>query len=89
MRYVLQFVVPALIVAVVVYLVARRRRKASSAGASGNSSASAIASALNQQVRTSEAPTPVALKAQVIVNTLAMNLDKVKLAAAALKALKK
>jgi len=51
--------------------------------------ASAIASALNQQVRTSEAPTPVALKAQVIVNTLAMNLDKVKLAAAALKALKK
>jgi len=51
--------------------------------------ASAIASALNQQVRTSEAPTPVALKAQVIVNTLAMNLDKVKLAAAALKALQK
>jgi hypothetical protein len=34
MRYVLQFVVPALIVAVVVYLVARRRREASSAGAS-------------------------------------------------------
>jgi uncharacterized membrane protein len=51
--------------------------------------ASAIASALNQQVRKSEAPTPAALKAQVIVNTLAMNLDKVKLAAAALKALKK
>jgi hypothetical protein len=34
MRYVLQFVVPALIVAVVVYLVARRRREAWSAGAS-------------------------------------------------------
>ena len=51
--------------------------------------ASAIASALNQQVRKSEAPTPAALKAQVIANTLAMNLDKVKLAAAALKALKK
>jgi hypothetical protein len=51
--------------------------------------ASAIASALNQQVRTSEAPTSATLKAQVIVNTLAMNIDKVKLAAAALKALKK
>ena len=51
--------------------------------------ASAIASVLNQQVRKSEAPTPAALKAQVMVNTLAMNLDKVKLAAAALKALKK
>jgi uncharacterized membrane protein len=50
--------------------------------------ASAIASALNQQVRTSEAPTPAALKAQVIVNTLAMNLDKVKQAAALLKAAK-
>ncbi len=51
--------------------------------------ASAIASALNQQVRTSEAPTSTALKAQVVVNTLALNLDKVKLAAAALKGLKK
>jgi len=50
--------------------------------------ASAIASALNQHVRASEAPTSGALKAQVIVNTLAMNLDKAKLAAAALKAMK-
>ena len=50
--------------------------------------ASAVASALNQQVRKSEAPTPAALKAQVIVNTLAMNLDKVKQAAALLKAAK-
>jgi len=47
--------------------------------------ASAIASALNQQVRTSEAPTPAALKAQVAINTLAMNFDKVKQAAALLK----
>jgi hypothetical protein len=50
--------------------------------------ASAVASALNQQVRKSEVPTPAALKAQVIVNTLAMNLDKVKQAAALLKAAK-
>ena len=50
---------------------------------------SAIASALNQHARTAEAPSPNVAKAQVIVNTLALNLDKVKLAAAALKALKK
>jgi uncharacterized membrane protein len=48
--------------------------------------ASAIASAINQQVRTSEAPTSGALKAQVAINALAMNFDKVKLATAALKA---
>jgi hypothetical protein len=47
--------------------------------------ASAIASALNQQVRTAEAPTPAALKAQVAINALAMNFDKVKQAAALLK----
>jgi hypothetical protein len=51
--------------------------------------ASAIASALNQQVRTAEAPTSGALKAQVVVNALAMNLDKVRQAAAAIKAAKK
>ena len=50
---------------------------------------SAIASALNQHARTAEAPSANVAKAQVIVNTLALNLDKVKLAAAALKALKK
>ena len=47
--------------------------------------ASAIASALNQQIRASEAPTSGALKAQVAINTLAMNFDKVKQAAALLK----
>jgi hypothetical protein len=51
--------------------------------------ASAIASALNQQVRKAEAPTPAALKAQVVVNALAMNLDKVRQAAALLKGIKK
>jgi hypothetical protein len=51
--------------------------------------ASAIASALNQQIRASEAPTSGALKAQVAINTLAMNLDKVRQAAAAIKAAKK
>jgi uncharacterized membrane protein len=51
--------------------------------------ASAIASALNQQVRTAEAPTSAALKTQVVVNALAMNLDKVRQAAAAIKAAKK
>jgi hypothetical protein len=50
---------------------------------------SAIASALNQHARTAEAPSANVAKAQVIVNALALNLDKVKLAAAALKALKK
>ena len=50
---------------------------------------SAIASALNQHARTAEAPSANVAKAQVIVNALALNLDKVKLAAEALKALKK
>ena len=50
---------------------------------------SAIASALNQHARTVEAPSAGVAKAQVVVNALALNLDKVKLAAAALKALKK
>jgi hypothetical protein len=50
--------------------------------------ASAIASALNQQVRTAEVPTSGALKAQVAINALAMNFDKVRQAAALLKATK-
>jgi hypothetical protein len=50
---------------------------------------SAIASALNQHARTAEASSAGVAKAQVVVNALALNLDKVKLAAAALKALKK
>ena len=50
---------------------------------------SAIASALNQHARTAEAPSANVAKAQVVVNALALNLDKVKLAAEALKALKK
>ena len=50
---------------------------------------SAIASVLNQHARTAEAPSAGVAKAQVVVNALALNLDKVKLAAAALKALKK
>ena len=50
---------------------------------------SAIASALNQHARTAEAPSAGVAKAQVVVNALALNLDKVKLAAAALKAHKK
>jgi hypothetical protein len=49
---------------------------------------SAIASALNQHARTTEAPSANLAKAQVIVNTLALNLDKVKQAAALLKATK-
>ena len=48
--------------------------------------ASAIASALNQQVREAEAPTSGALKAQVAINALALNFDKVKQATALLKA---
>jgi hypothetical protein len=48
--------------------------------------ASAIASALNQHVRTVEAPTSGALKAQVALNALAMNFDKVKIAVKTLKA---
>jgi len=47
--------------------------------------ASAIASALNQHVRESEAPTSGALKAQVAINALAMNFDKVRQAAMLLK----
>lgn len=47
--------------------------------------ASAIASALNQHVREADAPTSGALKAQVAINALAMNFDKVKQAAALLK----
>lgn len=50
---------------------------------------SAIASALNQHVRTSEAPSANVAKAQVVVNTLALNLDKVKQAAALVRSLKK
>ena len=50
---------------------------------------SAIASALNQHARTVEAPSPNVAKAQVLVNTLALNLDKVKQAAALIKTLKK
>ena len=50
---------------------------------------SALASALNQHARTAEAPSAGVAKAQVIVNALALNLDKVKLAVAAAKALKK
>jgi hypothetical protein len=48
--------------------------------------ASAIASALNQHVREADAPTSGALKAQVAINALAMNFDKVRQAAALLKA---
>lgn len=51
--------------------------------------ASAIASALNQHVRTSEEPSAGALKAQVVLNALAVNFDKVKQASVALKGLKK
>ena len=50
---------------------------------------SAIASALNQHARTAEAPSAGVAKAQVIVNALALNLDKVKQAAALIKTLKK
>jgi hypothetical protein len=50
---------------------------------------SAIASALNQHARTAEAPSANLAKAQVVVNTLALNLDKVRQAAAAIKAAKK
>ena len=50
---------------------------------------SAIASALNQHARTSEAPSAGVAKAQVVVNALALNLDKVKQAAALIKSLKK
>ncbi len=50
---------------------------------------SAIASALNQHARAAEAPSANLAKAQVVVNTLALNLDKVRQAAAAIKAAKK
>jgi hypothetical protein len=50
---------------------------------------SAIASALNQHARTAEVPSAGVAKAQVIVNALALNLDKVKQAAALIKTLKK
>ena len=50
---------------------------------------SAIASALNQHARSAEAPSANVAKAQVVVNALALNLDKMKLAVAAIKAAKK
>lgn len=50
---------------------------------------SAIASALNQHARTAPAPSPNVAKAQVVVNALALNLDKVKQAVAVIKAVKK
>ena len=50
---------------------------------------SAIASALNQHARSAEAPSPNVAKAQVVVNALALNLDKVRQAAALVKAAKK
>lgn len=50
---------------------------------------SAIASALNQHVRTTEAPSANVAKAQVIVNALALNLDKVKQAVSLAKSFKK
>lgn len=50
---------------------------------------SAIASALNQHARTAEAPSANVAKAQVIVNALALNLDKVKQAVALAKSFKK
>ena len=50
---------------------------------------SAVASALNQHARTAEAPSAGVAKAQVVVNALALNLDKVRQAAALAKSLKK
>lgn len=50
---------------------------------------SAIASALNQHARVAEAPSPNVAKAQVVVNALALNIDKVKQAAQMIRALKK
>ena len=50
---------------------------------------SAIASALNQHARTAEQPSANVAKAQVVVNALALNLDKMKIAVAAIKAAKK
>jgi hypothetical protein len=50
---------------------------------------SAIASALNQHARKVEAPSANVAKAQVVVNALALNIDKVKQAAEIIRALKK
>lgn len=50
---------------------------------------SAIASALNQHARTAEQPSAGVAKAQVVVNALALNLDKVRQAVALAKSLKK
>jgi hypothetical protein len=50
---------------------------------------SAIASALNQHARKVEAPSANVAKAQVVVNALALNIDKVKQAAEMIRALKK
>ena len=50
---------------------------------------SAIASALNQHARSAEAPSANVAKAQVVVNALALNLDKVKQAAALIKSVNK
>lgn len=50
--------------------------------------ASTIASALNQHIRTSEAPSSLALNAAVVVNTLAVNLDKTKQALDTIKSLR-
>ena len=49
---------------------------------------SAIASALNQHARGAEAPSANVAKAQVIVNALALNLDKVRQAAAVVQSMK-
>ena len=50
---------------------------------------SAIASALNQHARKVEAPSANVAKAQVVVNALALNIDKVKQAAEMIRTLKK
>lgn len=50
---------------------------------------SAIASALNQHARTAEAPSANVAKAQVVVNALALNLDKVKQAVSVIQSFKK
>lgn len=50
---------------------------------------SAVASALNQHARKVEAPSANVAKAQVVVNALALNIDKVKQAAEMIRALKK
>ena len=50
---------------------------------------SAIASALNQHARAAEQPSASVAKAQVVVNALALNIDKVKQAAQMIRALKK